>query len=196
MQGYGTLAVESERQLKEYNAVPSHVFVQAGVGSMAGAMNGYFALEYGDKRPVFTVMEPETAGCIFKSATEKSYQTIGGDLSTLMAGLSCGEPNTISWEILKNHTDFFASIPDWVAARGVRILSSPLPGDERVISGESGAVGTGFLSILMGCEDYAKIRKDMGLDENSVVLLISTEGDTDPELYRDIVWDGKYASHS
>jgi diaminopropionate ammonia-lyase len=124
----------------------------------------------------------------------RSYQTIGGDLSTLMAGLSCGEPNTLSWEILKNNTSFFASLPDWVAAKGMRILSSPLPGDKRVISGESGAVGIGFLAVLMERDDFAAIREQMGLNENSVVLLISTEGDTDPDVYRDIVWDGKFAS--
>jgi diaminopropionate ammonia-lyase len=76
----------------------------------------------------------------------------------------------------------------------MRILSSPLPGDERVISGESGAVGTGFLAVLMECDDFAAIRKQMGLNENSVMLLISTEGDTDPDVYREIVWNGKYAS--
>jgi diaminopropionate ammonia-lyase len=194
MQGYGTLAVESERQLEEYGAVPSHIFVQAGVGSMAGAMQGYFSLAYGGNCPTVTVMEPQAADCIYRSAKAKSYQTIGGDLSTLMAGLSCGEPNTISWEILKNHSDFFASVPDWVAAKGMRVLSSPLPGDERVVSGESGAVGAGFLAVLMGCGDFAAVREQMGLDENSVVLLISTEGDTDPDVYRDIVWNGKYAS--
>jgi diaminopropionate ammonia-lyase len=106
-----------------------------------------------------------------------------------MAGLACGEPNTVSFEILKNTAAFFASCPDWVSAKGMRILSSPLRGDTRVISGESGAVGLGLLTSLSD-ED----RRMLGIDENSTVLLFSTEGDTDPEQFRRIVWDGEFDS--
>ncbi len=193
MQGYGTMAAEADRQLEAYGAAPTHLFVQAGVGSLAGAVTGYFAAKYGSECPNVTVVEPDAADCLFKSAEAKDYRVVGGDMNTIMAGLACGEPNTISWEILKNHVSFFASCPDWVAAKGMRVLSSPLRGDERVVSGESGAAGLGLLAALL-TGDYEAGRKQMGLDENSVVLLFSTEGDTDPKQYSDIVWDGEYAS--
>jgi len=192
MQGYGTLAREAEQQLN--GTQPTHIFVQAGVGSLAGAIQGYFTSKYGDKAPSVTVVEADAADCLYRSVRAKGYRTVGGEMRTIMAGLACGEPNTISWKILKNHTEFFASCPDWVAAKGMRMLGSPLRGDERVISGESGAVGLGLLAALMS-EGFSEMRRQMRLDRNSVVLLLSTEGDTDPDQYLDIVWDGAYPAN-
>ncbi|MEG2958751.1 MAG: diaminopropionate ammonia-lyase, partial [Oscillospiraceae bacterium] len=112
-------------------------------------------------------------------------------LQTIMAGLACGEPNTASWDILRNHVDAFVSCPDWVSAKGMRMLSAPAKGDPRVISGESGAVGMGLISTLMESDDYKDLRDKIGLDRFSQVLMFSTEGDTDPEMYEKIVWGGK-----
>jgi len=190
MQGYGTMAMEADRQLMRGGDMPTHIIVQAGVGSLAGAVTGYFTSAYNEKCPLITVAEAKAADCLYRSALAKEYSVVGGDLSTIMAGLACGEPNTISWEVLKNHVGFFASCPDWVAAKGMRILSSPMGADERVVSGESGAVGLGLLAALSMHGGYAEMRRNMGLDENSVVLLFSTEGDTDPQMFRDVVWDG------
>ena len=114
-----------------------------------------------------------------------------GDLQTIMAGLACGEPNTISWDILKNHVKVFIAAPDWVAAKGMRMLAAPIKGDAPVTSGESGAAPFGALAAMMTMEEYADLRNDIGLDENSKVLLFSTEGDTDPDRYKNIVWEGK-----
>lgn len=112
-------------------------------------------------------------------------------MQTIMAGLACGEPNTIGWEVLKNHSTAFVSCPDWVSAKGMRILGNPLKGDEKVTSGESGAVTTGLLYEIMTNEDYKDLKEALELDENSRVLLFSTEGDTDPEKYREIVWNSE-----
>ena len=109
-----------------------------------------------------------------------------------MAGLACGEPNTISWDILRNHVDAFLSCPDWVSAWGMRMLAAPVKGDPAVTSGESGAVGMGALSAIMEDRGYEELREALGLDEGSKVLMFSTEGDTDPDRYRKIVWDGEY----
>ena len=109
---------------------------------------------------------------------------------TIMAGLACGEPNTISWDILKNHVDTFIASPDWVAARGMRMLAAPVKGDQPVTSGESGAAPFGTLACIMTMDEYKPLREHLGLDENSRVLLFSTEGDTDPERYESIVWGG------
>ena len=194
MQGYGTMASEADEQLGEYGCDrPTHIFIQAGVGSLAGAVQGYFANRYPDNPPVVVVMEADSAACLYKGAkaADGSIRIVDGDMPTIMAGLACGEPNTISWDILKNHVSVFTSCPDWVSARGMRLLAAPVKGDPQVTSGESGAVGMGLLSAIMEQEEYRELRDFLKLDENAKVLLFSTEGDTDPQRYKEIVWDGK-----
>ena len=195
MQGYGTLASEAAEQLREAGTPrPTHVIVQAGVGSLAGAVVGYFANLFPDNPPVCAVVEAQAAACLYRSAeaADGEPRLVGGDLDTIMAGLACGEPNTIGWDILRNHAAVFASCPDWVAARGMRMLGAPLAGDLRVVSGESGAVGAGFLATVMQDDSYADLRAALSLGSESAVLLVSTEGDTDPDMYRRIVWDGAF----
>jgi diaminopropionate ammonia-lyase len=195
MQGYGTMALEASEQLKALNVFkPTHIFVQAGVGSLAGAVQGFFASQYGDECPKTVVVESNLADCYYKSAiaNDGEARSVGGDMQTIMAGLACGEVNTIGFTILKNYSKSFISCPDWVAAKGMRILGNPLKGDTGVISGESGAVTTGALYEIMTNDEYRDLKEALELDENSKVLLFSTEGDTDPEKYREIVWDGKY----
>ena len=195
MQGYGTLIYEALNQLEEYGIdKPTHVFLQAGVGSFAGAILGYLVDKFKEERPITVIMEPEDANCLYLSSLSGKREIVEGDMPTIMAGLACGAPNTVSYEILKDYADGYLSCPDYVAARGMRILASPLKGDPQVISGESGAVGTGVITLLMERDEYKEIRASLKLDENSVVLVISTEGDTDPKKYRDIVWDGNYSS--
>ena len=195
MQGYGTMASEAADQLRELGAGrPTHVFVQAGVGSLAGAIQGFFVNRYPDCPPTVIVMEAKAADCLYQGAVagDGKPRFVTGDLQTIMAGLACGEPNTIGWDILKNHTAAFLSCPDWVAAKGMRMLSAPVKGDPRVISGESGAVGMGVISTVMTDEAYADFRAAVGLDSSSRVLMFSTEGDTDPVNYKKVVWDGGY----
>ncbi len=193
MQGYGTMAAEADEQFGE---PPTHIFIQAGVGSLAGAVQGYFANRYPRNPPRVVVMEAQIADCLYQGAVagDGTPRSVGGDLQTIMAGLACGEPNTIGWDILRNHTAFFVSCPDWVAAKGMRMLAAPLKEDPAVTSGESGAVGMGLIATLMEGDTYKELREAIGLDENSKVLMFSTEGDTDPERYKKIVWGGEYAT--
>ena len=198
MQGYGTLVLEADKQLKE-NGVdrPTHVFVQAGVGSLAGAVVGYFAHKYKENPPVMVVCEASAADCLYRSAVQADGNLVNvtGDLQTIMAGLACGEGNTIGWDILKNHVDVFASCPDWMSAKATRIYANPLGDDPHVVSGESGSVPLGFCFTALHDEDAKDLKEALKLDENSVVLVISTEGDTDPVRYREIVWDGLYGTN-
>lgn len=197
MQGYGTMALEALEQLQAAGIErPTHVIVQAGVGSLAGSVQGFFANMFPDNCPTTIIVEASAADCLYRSAVKADGSTVdvGGDLDTIMAGLACGEANIISWSILKNKSSYFVSLPDWAAAYGMRVLSGPAENDPRVVSGESGAAGMGFLMALLQKEEYAGWRKEAGLDENSQVLLFSTEGDTDPGRYRDIVWDGMFQS--
>lgn len=194
MQGYGTMALEAVEQLKKDGVEkPTHVFVQAGVGSLAGGVQGVVVNAFGaDVKTV--VVEANLADCLYKSAVARDGKphNVGGDMQTIMAGLACGEPNIISWEILKTYSDTFVSCPDWVAANGMRILGNPIREDKQVISGESGAVTTGLVYEIMKNPEYKALKDSLGLNEKSKVLVFSTEGDTDPKKYREIVWEGGY----
>jgi diaminopropionate ammonia-lyase len=196
MQGYSTIINEIVEQLEAAKEEkPTHVFLQAGVGSFAGAVQGYLAHLYGDDRPITIICEPHGANCIYKSmeANDGKPHNVTGDLTTIMAGLACGEPNTISWKILRDNADFSVSCDDSIAARGMRVLSSPLGNDQRVISGESGAVGLGLFTVLSEKkEEFAELMKALKIDENSRILCISTEGDTDVEGYKNVVWNGSH----
>lgn len=193
MQGYGTLATEADTQLNEDGCKrPTHVFIQAGVGCLAGAVVGYFANKYKENPPIMVVAEAASADCLYRSAMAKSGERVDvtGDMFTIMAGLACGEANTISWDILKNHVTAFCSCPDNFSANGTRMYYSPLKDDPRVISGESGSVTLGLLSAIMRDPKYADLKAALKLDETSEVLLVSSEGDTDPDRFREIIWDG------
>ncbi len=199
MQGYVTLAVEALEQMRSMGIkAPTHVFLQAGVGSFAGAVLGYLAAALAPYMPTFIIVEPHKADCIYRSAAtaDGMPHSVKGDLDTLMAGLACGDPNTISWPILRDYAAAYISCPDYTAADGMRILAAPLYGDSPVISGESGAVTAGILQWIMQSEDGTHAREKLGLNRQSSVLLISTEGDTSPSTYRDIVWFGKYGRWS
>jgi diaminopropionate ammonia-lyase len=196
MQGYGTVSFEAHNQLLASGVKrPTHVFAQAGVGCFAGSVHGYFANVYADNPPVMCTVEAAVANCLSRSVEAGgTLVPVGGDMPTIMAGLACGEGCGISWQILKNHSRCFVSIYDWVTARAMRTLGAPLDGDPRVISGESGASTTGLVLTVLQDSDYRDLRDALGLNADSVVLCISTEGDTDPDRYRKIVWDGAYAA--
>ena len=195
MQGYMTMAYEAIQQMG--NVKPTHIFLQAGVGAMSGALTGLFSAYYGDEnRPLITIVEPNKADCIYRTAAanDGKLHTVTGNMESIMAGLCCGEPCTIGWDILKDHADYFVSVPDWVAAKGMRILGNPLGRDQRIISGESGAATTGFVAEVLQNSSLDYLKQELGINDNSTILCFSTEGDTDAMNYRHIVWDGLYPS--
>lgn len=194
MQGYTTMALEAVEQLQGER--PTHIFLQAGVVAMAGALAGFFADYYQKAKPTIVIVEPNKADCIYRTAEadDGKIHIVTGDMDTIMAGLACGEPCTVGWEMLSRYADYFVSMPDAIAAKGMRVLGNPLSGDKRVISGESGAATTGFVTELMTNESLEYLRKTLRIDEKSKVFCFSTEGDTDKKNYRDIVWNGMYSS--
>ena len=196
MQGYTTMGYEIVHQLEAEGAEkPTHVFLQAGVGSMAGAMAGFLSAYYGKERPLITVVEPNKADCVFRTAeaNDGKLHFVTGDMDTIMAGLACGEPCTIGWEVLRNCADAFISCPDYAAADGMRILAAPVRGDKPIVSGESGAATVGCVSNILLRGGLADLKEKLHLDESSRILFISTEGDTDKDNYRKVVWGGKYS---
>ncbi|MDO4662733.1 MAG: diaminopropionate ammonia-lyase [Tissierellia bacterium] len=196
MQGYMTMAKEAYEELKEQGKTPTHIFLQAGVGSLSSAVTGFFANVMKDNLPVITIVEPQKAACLYKTAVadDGKLHPVTGDMDSIMAGLNCGEPVTVGWPILSAYAKYFLSVDDIYAACGMRLLANPLNDDKKIVSGESGAVTSGVVYKLMTDERLKNIKEKIGLDQNSVVLCFSTEGDTDKKNYRDVVWDGKYPS--
>ena len=195
MEGYMTMADEAIEQMEVFGINnPSHIFLQAGVGGMAGAVLGYLANRFKKDLGKTIIMEADKAACIYETALagDGKVHSVKGDLDTIMAGLACGEPSPLAWGILRDFATGFMSLPDYIAARGMRILANPLEGDSKIIGGESGAVGLGLLSILMEWGQVKTIRDELGLNKDSTILIFNTEGDTDPINYRNILWDGKY----
>lgn len=195
IQGYATMGYEIVQQLAAMGEEkPTHVFLQAGVGSMASAMQGFFAAMYGEDRPFTTVVEPDKADCVFRTAQANDGQLhfVTGRMDTIMAGLACGEPCSIGWDILRDYADAFLSCPDYMAADGMRILAAPKRGDAQIVSGESGAAPLGCVANILARNELAELKKQLKLDEHARILFISTEGDTDQENYRDVVWGGRY----
>lgn len=198
MQGYTTMAYEAYMQLQEIKAeMPTHIFLQAGVGALAGAVQGFFASVYGENRPITTIVEPNKADCIYRTAEKNDGKLhfVTGDMNTIMAGLACGEPCSIGYEVLRDYSDNFVSCPDYVSAKGMRVMGNPVENDKKIVSGESGAVTLGLVAEIMENKELQWLKEELKLDENSRILCFSTEGNTDKESYRDIVWNGKYPSY-
>ena len=178
------MALEADGQME---APPTHIFLQAGVGSMAAAVAAYFEQAHPQDPPKIILVEPTAADCFFRSAAKGEITAVKGNMPTMMAGLACGEPSPIAWDILKGLTTAYLSCEDAVAARGMRALARPLAGDKAIVSGESGAATMGALLDAAADE---KARAALGLDEKARVLLVSTEGDTDPVNYRRVMEEG------
>lgn len=184
MEGYCTMGLEALEQLEE---APTHIFLQAGVGSMAGAMAGLFTAALKEK-PTIVIVEPNKADCIFRTAQANDGQlhTVTGPMDTIMAGLACGEPCSMGWEVLKSTANHFLSCPDSAAAHGMVLLA-----ENHIVSGESGAAAFGCAAAILKNPKLAAMKEALGLNGASRLLFISTEGDTDRENYRAITREGR-----
>ncbi|MBY0221334.1 diaminopropionate ammonia-lyase [Sporosarcina aquimarina] len=193
MQGYSAMAHEIVEQWNQTSEQPpTHLFLQAGVGSFAAGIAGYILQVYGEQAPKIIIVEPNQADCFYQSfLTEKGEREfVGGAMSTEMAGLACGEPNTEAFKLLRSYSTGVLSCDDAIATVGMRVYGNPLKGDPSVISGESGSVTLGVVYYLRKFMKDLSLNDELGLDENARILVINTEGDTDEENYRKIVWDG------
>lgn len=185
MHGYFTLMEEINSQL--VGETPTHIFVQCGVGSLPAAILYYCLINYETAKPVFINVEPNDAACVFESIKNKKIVSLTNKMNSIMAGLCCGTPSEIAFDILFEHAEFFIKCSDEITELGMNILGKQPFGDTRIISGESGAVTTGLVYSLMTNENYRNFREKMGLNHNSKILLFSTEGDTDPGMYSKIL---------
>jgi diaminopropionate ammonia-lyase len=182
MHGYGVMSREIIRQL-DHNP-PTHVLVQAGVGALAASVCAAFWQKWGATRPTFIIIEPERADCFFQSGLVGKPVAVLGDLDTVMAGLACGEVSPVAWDILKHGINHYATLSDAHALEAMRVFAQPLGNDPKIVSGETGSTGLG---LLLASQDNAQIWSALGLNAQSRVLLIGSEGDTDPTIYKEVV---------
>ena len=183
--GYLTLASETIEQLGQI--IPTHVFLQAGVGAMAGGVLEFFHSCYRETPPIVTVVEPVEAACIYQSvkAGDGQIHTLEGNPSTIMAGLNCGTPCRVTWPAIRDKAAFFCACDDTITEEGMRAYANPVGSDKTIVAGESGAVTYGLLNRVLQDET---LRNLFNINADSVILLINTEGDTDPEGYQRIVY--------
>ncbi|MCP5083380.1 MAG: diaminopropionate ammonia-lyase [Alphaproteobacteria bacterium] len=177
MAGYGVMTHEINQEL---NRAPTHVFLQGGVGGLAASVTAALKQHWGDDSSRVVVVEPELAPCLLMSAKAGEATVAVIEEETLMAGLSCGAPSKLAWAILEQEASDFLTIPEGVVGPAVRLMARPLEGDQPLDTGESAIAGlAGFICAAM----QEELRKKIGLDENSRVLLIGSEGVTDRSLF-------------
>lgn len=181
MHGYGVMASELVEQVAD--DLPTHVLVQAGVGAFAAAIAAAFWLAWGARRPRLIVVEPIGADCYLRSAQAGHPVAVHGALDTVMAGLACGEVSPAAWEIVAAAASAYVAIDDQYALDAVRLFAQPHAPDPAVVSGETGAAG---LAALLAAQAHPPLRDLLGLDGESRVLLLGSEGDTDPDIYHRI----------
>jgi diaminopropionate ammonia-lyase len=180
--GYTVMLSEIVEQLD--GEIPTHVFVQAGVGGLASAVSGYFWDLWGDKRPRLVVVEPEQANCLQLSAIAGEPVVVEGDLETLMAGLACGEVSALAWQILATGADDFMTLSEDAVPATMRLLAKGYQQDPAIEAGESAVPGLAAALLARRSRPYAAA---LNLKGDSRVLVLGTEGATDPELYQQLV---------
>lgn len=177
MQGYTLMLDEISAQAKHPY---THIFIQGGVGGLAAVVAGYFLDRDGTARPKLIVVEPDKAACLQVSAAAGKRTSIEAGDATVMAMLECYEPSLTAWEILEKSADYYLDVADSAAIEALRKLARPIAKDPALRIGESGVAG---LAGLIAAAGDPAMRTTLRLDAGSRILLIGTEGATDPELY-------------
>ena len=182
MHGYAMLVDEIRAALTE--PAPTHVFVQAGVGGLAAAVIGAFRQDCDGDSPKGVVVEPAKADCLYQSAVAGRPSPTSGDLDTVMACLAAAEASPLAWQVLERGGFAFLALDDDGAVEAMRRAASPAGDDPPLVLGESGAAALGGLMAVAGDADA---RDALGLNERARVVVIGSEGATDPDIYRQIV---------
>jgi len=187
MQGYGTIGAELIEQTTADSTAPclfTHVFLQGGVGGMAAGIGSYLWEVYQDQRPVFVMVEPQQADCLYQSAVQGRAAKATGSVDSVMAGLACGETSPLAWRFLEPSVDFFLTISDDDAVTAMQRLAQGSATDIPIVAGESGVAGLAALQRLVADPQAAT---KIGINHESRILIINTEGATAPTVYQQLV---------
>ena len=181
MAGYAVMMKEIMNQIQ--NNMITHIFLQAGVGGMAGAMIAGIA-RYLDNVPITVIVEPDSAACVMESIRTGKIEKINIKRESLMGGMSCGEVSLVPWEILKDSAKFCLSLPDDDIAKTMKLLGNASFSEEKIIAGENSVPGV--IGLISSCENET-VKEKIQLNKDSNVLLIGCEGDTDQEMYQKLI---------
>lgn len=182
MEGYTLMADEIFNQLE--GEPPSHVFLQVGCGGMAAAIMSHFLIQWPERRPRFVLLEAETAASTVESFRNRAPVRIDGSHETIMVGIAVGETSYLPWLLFDKFAHSAMTVNDEDARIAMRIAAYGIENDPAFVSGETGACG---LAALLSLSKSPALKERIGLDEESSILVINSEGDTDPGAYRSIV---------
>ena len=184
MAGYTVLAAEIIEQLEAQKDRLTHIILQAGCGGMAGALMAYFWKHWRDDFPEVIVMESSMSDCVLESMQRDEIFLVDIVDETLMAGLSCGEVSELAWPILRYGASHVLTVSDEGVKPMMRFLAKSEGERPDIEGGECSASGLIALKTMV---DNPELAESAHIDEHSVVLVIGTEGATDPDLYKEIV---------
>ena len=176
MAGYSVMIKEISNQTKHYI---THVFLQAGVGGMAAGIISGIA-KYFKRIPKIIVIEPENANCVMKSIKFGSLKKVNIQKQSIMGGMSCAEVSLVPWRILKNAVNNCVSVSDKYVPQTLTMLAKKKFSDKKIIAGECSTPGV--ISVISCCNDPL-VKKKLEINEESNILIIGCEGDTDKNLY-------------
>jgi diaminopropionate ammonia-lyase len=171
MQGYTVLAREVLDQMD--GDLPTHVFLQAGVGGLAAAVTGHLWEALGPRRPRIVVVEPAEADCLLESRLAGRASASRGTVRTNMECLACREASELAWIILGSGADAFTSVADSATSETVDFLAQGIGGDPPLLTQPSGAAG---VTGLLAAHFEPALAGPLGLGPNSTVLVIGSEG--------------------
>lgn len=181
MAGYTRLMSEAARQW-EPGPPPDVLIVQAGVGGLACAVVSWLCSRYGARRPYTIVCEPAAAASCLASKRAGRPVAFSGPFDTMMVGLRCGTVSPLAWSVLAQAADAFLAVDDERVDAAMRLLAGPENLDPQVRTGPAGACGLGALLAIIEDEELRPLREACGLDSRTRLLVINTEGVTDPKL--------------
>ncbi|EGR49662.1 peptidase M20 [Trichoderma reesei QM6a] len=173
--GYLTMMLEIDGQLG--CTTPDLVVVPVGVGSFAQAVVTHFK-KPGKQTKVLTV-EPDTSASLWKSLRSGESSSTSEKSPSIMAGLDCGTPSSISWAVLRHGVDASLTISDYEAHKACEYLKS-----QGVSAGPCGAAPIAALRRLERAD-----RERLGLTKNSVVVIFCTEGARDYDVPHSVASD-------
>lgn len=182
MAGYTIMMKEV---LEQYPAahLPTHVFLQGGCGGLAAAMAVYLCQTLGARRPRLVVVEPVQADCLYRSVAAGRRTDLHITEESVMAGLSCGEVSALAWTVVERAVNDFVAVSDELVAPTMRLLARAEAGRPPIVAGESAVPG---LAVALAASGRDALREALGFAEGSEILVLGTEGATDPRIYEEL----------
>ena len=155
---------------------PDIVIVQAGVGSLAGAVAGWLVARFAGQRPRLVTAEPAGAACVLESLRAGRSTSLASCAPTAMVGLRCGEVSPLAWTALEPVVDAALAIGDDLSAEAMTTLEHPSGSDPVIHAGASGAAGAAALLALSRDPALASLRQSLGFGDRTRVVTLVTEG--------------------